>query len=79
MEVRLKKLWKGMVDIRDYTVQECLDKNHALRISYDGEVMVLTPHELKNSVKFISKPIKSNFDGEYRLYSYTWNPNEISY
>lgn len=79
MEIRLKKLWKGMADVRDYAVQECLDKNHSLRITYDGEVMVLTPHELKNSVKFISKPIKSNFDGEYRLYSYTWNPNEISY
>jgi len=79
MEVRLSKLWKGMADIRDYTVEDCLDKNHALRISYNGEVIILSPKQLKNEVKAISKPIKSNFDGEYRLYSYTWKPNEISY
>jgi hypothetical protein len=79
MEVRLSKLWKGMADIRDYTVEDCLDKNYSLRISYDGEVMILSPEQLKNEVKAISKPIKSKFDGTYRLYSYKWEPKEISY
>jgi hypothetical protein len=81
MEVEIKKLFKGMAEVRDYTVQECLRKNHALRIKFDGEVMILTPHELEHNVKRKTGPLKSKFhDGStYMLYGYTWDPNEISY
>jgi hypothetical protein len=81
MQIEIKKLYKGMVEVRDYTVEECIKKGHALRIKFDGEVMILTPHEMENNIKSKSKPIKSRFhDGSsYILYGYKWNPNEISY
>lgn len=81
MEIEIKKLYKGMIEVRDYTVDECIRKRNALRVKFDGEVMILTPHELENNIKSTSGPIKSKFhDGSsYMLYGYTWNPNEISY
>lgn len=81
MEVRVNKLFRGMVDVRDYTVKECIEKGHALRITHDGEVMILTPDELMSKQLQISKPMKSKFgsDKDYRLISFKWDPNEISY
>lgn len=80
MEIEIKKLYQGMIDVRDYTVQECIKKKHSLRVKFDGEVMILTPHQLEHEIKRKSEPIPSKFDkSTYVLYGYEWTPNEISY
>lgn len=80
MEVTIKKLFRGMVDIRDYSVQECIEKGHALRITHDGEVMILSPEDLMNKQLRTSDLMRSKVGGkDYRLISYKWDPKEIFY
>jgi len=51
-----------------------------MKVTYDGDVMTLTPEEL--TTKYVSRPLKiyeSKFDQglSYKLVGYDWNPDNI--
>jgi len=81
MNYPVKKLENnGTVMLRDYTIKDCIKKNENMKVTYDGDVMTLTPEEL--TTKYVSRPLKiyeSKFDKglSYKLIGYDWNPDEI--
>jgi hypothetical protein len=76
MKVKLKKLYKGLAEVRDYDVKDCINKNESMTIVYDEDSMELSPEELENDVKSISKEFPSKVGGKsYKLYGYEWNPD----
>ena len=75
MKKVIKKLYKGLVDIRDYDVQTCIDKNESLTVDHGNERMILTPEELLSKKVKTSAVFKSTVGGkDYRLFSYEWDP-----
>ena len=81
MEYPLRKLENnGTVMLRDYTIKDFINKEENMKVIYDGDVMTLTPEELKT--KYVSRPFKiyeSKFDKglSYKLVGYNWNPDKI--
>ena len=53
MKVKLKKLYKGLAEVRDYDVKDCINKNESMIIVYDGDSMELSPKELTDDLKNI--------------------------
>ena len=71
------KLFRNKVDIRDYERQDAIDNKESMQITHDGEVMTLSPRELKVKIKAKSKRFISKVGGkDYCLYSYNWNPDK---
>jgi frataxin-like iron-binding protein CyaY len=81
MEKQVNKLYKNLVDVRDYDVQTAIEKNENFKIKYNGDVMTLTPKDLVNKVASKSKiTFKSKVGGkDYKLISYNWIPDEMDY
>ena len=79
MRKEIKKLYKGNVEVRDYDVQECIDKNQTFTIIHDGDAMTLSSEELITKRVGISKTFESKIAGakSYKLYGYEWNPDEV--
>lgn len=76
MKVKIKKLYKGLADVRSYDVQKAIETNEPIIIEHEGEFMKLTPDQLKDEVKHISKEFPSKIGGTpYKLHSYEWDPN----
>ena len=76
MKVKLKKLYKGLAEVRDYDVKKCIENKESITIVYDEDSMELSPEELENDVKSISKEFPSKVGGKsYKLYGYEWNPD----
>lgn len=75
MKVKVTKMYKGLVEVRNYDVQKCIDNDESMTIVYDADSMELSPEELKNDVKSISKEFPSKVGGKpYKLYGYEFNP-----
>lgn len=76
----VKKLWKGMyISLRDYEIQQAIDKNYTIQAVHKGEVMILTPSRLKDIDLSIGTPQKSVYSGKtYRLIDVRWNPYDRS-
>ncbi len=75
MKVKVTKMYRGLVEVRNYDVQKCIDNNESMTIVYDGDSMELSPEELENDVKSISKEFPSKMGGKpYKLYGYEFNP-----
>lgn len=81
MRVEIKKSpteTRGCVDIRDYVVRECIANNESAEVHHAGDVMILTPEQLKNDVVSKSPLIKTKIEGgrDYYLFAYEWNPEK---
>jgi hypothetical protein len=77
MKIEIKKVYKGLAEVRDYDVDSCINLNKHLEIVYFDESMILSPEELKTKIKSISKVFNSKTGGKnYKLYGYKWEPNE---
>jgi hypothetical protein len=77
-KIRVRKLYNNRAEIRDYVVDKLIEDKKSLQITFDEEVMTLSPESLVSkrtsvSKMFISKLGKRN----YKLYGYDWNPDEI--
>ena len=82
MEKTVKKLYQGrLVDLRDFDVQKCIEDGENMKVRYDGDIMTLSPVELKAKRKNVSSiKFKSKTGGaDYHLYSYEWTPDEMDY
>lgn len=78
-KVTVKKLYKGMADVRDYDVNKCIDENTPLMVQYGVDVMTLSPEQLKSDMKSISsKTFESKVGGKnYKLCSYDFVPDPV--
>ena len=76
MIIKIKKLYKGCVDLRDYNVKDCIKRNENYIINYSGELMSLSPDDMVN--KCIHRQNAPSIIGtdDYELWSYKWEPNE---
>lgn len=81
MKRNLKKLYKGLAEVRDYDVQECIHNKESLKIIYNFEIMTLSPVDLMNKlVKKSTTTFESKVGGKnYKLCAYDWNPDETDY
>ena len=77
---KVTKLWKRMyISLRDYEIQQAIDKNYTIQAVHKGEVMMLTPSRLKEIDLSVGTPQKSIYDGKsYRLIDLRWNPYDRS-
>lgn len=82
MEKVVRKLYRGNIDLRDYHVQEAIDKGDYINVTLVDSYkplgsMRLTTEQLRHPVE-VSDPIDSKFEGTYRLLSYPWRPDDKS-
>ena len=69
MKKKVTKLYKGLAEVRDYDVKDCINKNESMIIVYDGDSMKLSPKELTDDLKNITKEFPSKVGGKsYKLY-----------
>jgi hypothetical protein len=75
----VKKLYRDCVEVRDYDVQDCIQRNENMTIEYDRDIMTLSPNELINKmVSKSSKTFPSKMGGkDYKLCSYYWEPDPV--
>ena len=77
MKRTIKKLYKGLAEVRDYDVHNCINLDKSLEIVHNEESMILSPEELKTERKSVSKVFNSKTGGKsYKLYGYEWNPDD---
>ncbi len=70
----VKKLWKGnYVSVRDYEVIDAINRG-GMCIIHNGDIMKLTPDQLKD-LEPQEDVFKSQFNsGTYRLVDIVWKP-----
>jgi hypothetical protein len=70
----VKKLWKGeYVSVRDYEVLDAINRG-GMCIIHNGDIMKLTPDQLKD-LEPQENVFKSQFNsGTYRLVDIFWKP-----
>jgi hypothetical protein len=79
MRLTVKKLYNGNVELRDYNVLDCINRNDSCIVVHDGKSMTLNPTQLKmRNLKISDITFKSKIPGgkDYKLYAYKWIPNE---
>lgn len=74
--LKVRRLYKGMVSVRDYIIDECLLQNILLKIVHNGKYMILTPEQLVAKRSQMTRRIfKSKTGGaNYQLFDYEWQP-----
>jgi hypothetical protein len=78
MKKIVNKLYKGLVEVRDYDVNHCRNFNKNFEIVYNKESMILSPEELISKRKNTSKTFNSKIGGkDYKLYGYEWHPDNM--
>jgi hypothetical protein len=75
MKKTVKKLYREMIEVRDYDVEKCIHNNEYFEIVYCEESMMLSPEELISKRRSTSKTFISKVGAKnYKLYGYDWNP-----
>ena len=79
MKFSVKKMYNGRVEIRDYQLKECLEKNDDMVIEHDGDVMTIPFDQLKTKAVSKSRLFETRIPGgkSYHLIGYDWNPDEV--
>lgn len=74
--IRINRLWRDLVSIRDYVVQDCIKKNHSVRVLYGEKSMTLTPKDLRKGFQTLgNKKFNSKYGGKYELVDFKWLPS----
>ena len=78
-QVTVKKLFLGHVSIRDYIVNQCLNKGMGIVVKFDKRKMTISYDQLKNK-KQITKQLFSSKYGtkDYQLYDFPFVPDELN-
>lgn len=72
-----EKLYNGMVDIRDYEVNQALKTKKEIRVVVGKDYMDLSLKKLKRPLKKSEIMRSLHYpDQYYRLYSYLWKPEK---
>lgn len=78
MRKEVTKQYQGMVEVRDYEVEQCIQKQENMEITHSGEKMTLTPAELVSQRVNVSQKIQSKVGGkDYYLFGYAWEPDNV--
>ena len=75
--IKVDKIFRGHVSVRDYRVQHCVDHGLDLRIEHDDEYMVVSHKQLKQGLfQFHKRSFKSRFKKgqKYELIDFKWVP-----
>ncbi len=77
MKVKIKKLFNGFASVRDYIIQDCIERNENLIIEYNNESMFIGQIELDNFEQIHKRKFKSKFNEgqEYELYDFKFKSN----
>lgn len=79
MRINIKKLYRGCVELRDYDVNNLIQRQEKAEIHYDGDKMTIPANELKARAVSKSKLMKSKTGGkDYHLIGYEWIPDEVN-
>lgn len=79
IEVKIKRLWNGLADLRDYQIDEAVQKNQSIRIicEENGETMTLNVKQLETEGlrRQGPYPLKhgKNKGGQYYIVPFEWN------
>lgn len=77
LKTRVKKLFNNCVSLRDYVVQEAIDKNESVLIALGEETMFLSVEDLKNG-KANGMEIRSRWDNKtYDLVDFKWSSDNL--
>jgi hypothetical protein len=77
-KIKVTKTYRGLVELRDYDVKQCIEDDNSIEVEFDKEVMTLSPEQLKSDIRSTSKLFTSKVGGKsYKLFGYEWEPDEI--
>lgn len=80
MKRTVEKRLGGIIELRDYDVQRAIAENDKIEVTYQKELMTLSPEELVSKKVMTSRPHQSKFSSqEYRLFGYRWESDELDY
>jgi hypothetical protein len=80
MKRTVEKRLGGLIELRDYDVQKAIAENDKIEVTYQKEVMTLSPEELVSKKLMTSRAMQSKFSTkEYRLLGYRWKSDELDY
>lgn len=76
--IEKKKIYRGMVEIKDYELDKAIALGQSVKFIYDGKSMTLTPSRLKKEKIFINTQKSIHNEGQtYAIYGYRWNPTDM--
>ena len=80
MKRTVEKKSGNIIELRDFDVEKAIANKEKIEVTYQDEVMTLSPEELVNRRVTKSPAFKSKFSTkEYRLYGYKWVSDQIDY
>lgn len=80
MKRTVEKRLGGIIELRDYDVEKAIAENDKIEVTYQKEVMTLSPEELVSKKLMTSRAQQSKFSTkEYRLFGYRWKSDELDY
>jgi len=80
MKRTIEKRIGNTIELRDYDVEKAIANNEKIEVTYEKEVMTLSPKELVDRRVSTSRYHKSKFSNmEYRLLGYKWKSDEMDY
>jgi hypothetical protein len=82
MEKLVRKLYQGNIDLRSHDVDQAINEGDYINVTLVDSYkplgsMRLSPEQLSHPVA-TSDPIASKFEGNYKLLSYPWKPEDKS-
>lgn len=80
MKRTIEKRTGNIIELRDYDVEKAIANKEKIEVTYQDEVMILSPEDLQTKRVTKSQAFKSKFSNkEYRLYGYKWVSDQIDY
>lgn len=80
MKRTVEKRLGGIIELRDYDVEKAIAENDKIEVTYQKEVMTLSPEELVSEKVMTSRAQQSKFSTkEYKLLGYRWKSDELDY
>jgi hypothetical protein len=77
-KIKVKRLYKGFASVRDYIVQDCIDKKKSLQITCGSEVMTISWDNLYKFCQLNKQPFESKYSNrKYVLYDYYFKSDII--
>lgn len=78
-KISVRKIYKGMCELTEHKVAECIKDNESIIVKYHSDIMILTPEDLVEKRIAVSGPQRvGEPNGGYRLYGYLWQPELLT-
>lgn len=78
-KVKVKKIFLGLISIRDYIIEKAIGKKEGIIVKYQNQEMIIPYERLKNGTQFHSRKFQSKFGNKtYELIDFKFVPNETN-